>query len=76
MANIAKLYDEAFEHEYNIMSDVEMLTDVRLKMYRNNDTGTLKEIFPVLNAIQHDVEVYREWLKEQTNDLAQKLNSF
>lgn len=68
MTSLAKLHDEALEHEHNLMSDVEMLTEVRLKMYKNQDKDTLKEIFPVLNTIQEDVDAYRDWLEEQNND--------
>ena len=41
------------------------LCELRLKMYREKDTDILKEITPVLNAIIHDAERYRDWIQAQ-----------
>lgn len=63
MKELSKLHDEMLEHEHNILADVEMLSDLRNKMYDNKDKEVLKEIRPVLNAILYDTEKYIGWLE-------------
>ena len=65
MKELAKLHDEMLEHEQNILSDVEMLSDLRVKMYDTKDKEVLKEIRPVLNAILYDTEKYIDWLESR-----------
>ena len=63
MSNLAKLHDEALDHEHSILQDVEMIAELREKLYENRDKEVLKLIRPVLNAILHDTESYIEWLE-------------
>ena len=65
MNEFAKLHDEALDHEHSILEDVEMLSDLRVKMYDNKDKEVLKEIRPVLNAILQDTEKYIDWLESR-----------
>lgn len=65
MREFAKLHDELLEHEHDILSDVEMLSYLREKLYQNKDKNILKEIRPVLNAILHDTENYICWLESK-----------
>lgn len=65
MSDLSKLHDEALEHEHSILSDVEILSDLRVKMYDKKDKEVLKEISPVLNAIIYDTKKYIEWLEEK-----------
>lgn len=68
MSNLVKLHDEALDYEHNILKDVEMLSDIRVKMYDNRDKEILKEIRPVLNAILYDTERYIGWLEEKAGE--------
>lgn len=63
--DVAQLHDNALDYEQNIEIDVEMLSEARLKMYRENDAEILKQIVPALNTIIHDAERYREWILKQ-----------
>lgn len=65
MKELVKLHDEMLEHEHNILSDVEMLSDLRVKMYDSKDKEVLKEIKPILNAVLYDTERYIEWLESE-----------
>ena len=65
MSNLAKLHDEALDHEHSIWEDVEMLSDLRKKMCQTKDKDVLKEFRPVLNAILYDTEKYIEWLESR-----------
>ncbi len=65
MKNYEQLHDDALDYEMDIETDVEMLIEKRLKMYREKDAAVLKEILPALNAITHDVERYKEWIQKQ-----------
>lgn len=65
MSEFVKLHDEALDHEHSILQDVEMLSDLRVKMYDNKDKEVLKEIRPVLNAILYDTEKYIGWLESR-----------
>lgn len=65
MKELSKLHGEMLEHEHNILADVEMLSDLRNKMYDNKDKEVLKEIRPVLNAILYDTENYIGWLESR-----------
>lgn len=62
MKELAKIHDMCLEHEWNIDSDVEMLGDKRIKAYESRDKEDFREILPVLNAIEQDVESYREYI--------------
>lgn len=62
---LIKLHDEALDYEHNILKNVEMLSDIRVKMYNHGDKEILKELRPVLNTILHDTERYIDWLKEK-----------
>lgn len=62
-----KLHDEALDHEHDILQDVEMLAELREKLYESRDKDVLKLIRPVLNSIIHDTERYIEWLEEKVN---------
>ncbi len=63
MNEFANLHDEVLDHEHSIFEDVEMLSDLRVKMYNNKDKDVLKEIRQVLNAILYDTEKYIGWLE-------------
>ena len=65
MKDYEQLHDDALDYEMDIETDVEMLIEKRLKMYREKDAAVLKEILPALNAITHDVERYKEWIQKQ-----------
>ena len=66
--SIIKLHDEVLEHETSLLSDVEALSDLRERMYRDNDKEDLKLMIPVLNSMLYDVEKCKSWIEEQLND--------
>ena len=57
------LHDEMIDYEHNILSDVEMLSDLRNKIYKNKCKEDLKLVRPILNSILHDTERYIGWLE-------------
>lgn len=63
--DLAQLHDDALDYEQSIEIDVEMLSETRLKMCRENDVEILKQIIPALNALIHDAERYKEWILKQ-----------
>nr|DAM24103.1 MAG TPA: helix-turn-helix domain protein [Caudoviricetes sp.] len=65
MKDYSQLHDNALDYERNIEIGAEQLCELRLKMYREKDADILKEITPVLNAIIHDAERYRNWIQAQ-----------
>lgn len=48
--------------EHNLSADLEALSDLRERMYRERDKDVLKLIKPTLNSILYDVEKYFEWV--------------
>lgn len=74
--SIIKLHDEVLEHETSLLSDVEALSDLRERMYRDNDTEDLKLMIPVLNSMLYDVEKCKSWIEEQLNDTTENGNFF
>ncbi|WP_455438042.1 hypothetical protein [Hungatella hathewayi] len=65
MKDYAQLHDDALDYERDIETGAEQLCEVRLKMCREKDADILNEITPVLNAIIHDAERYRDWIQAQ-----------
>lgn len=65
MSNLSKLHDEALDYENAITIDTELLSDLRVKMYDEQDKSVLREVVPVLNAILSDAEKYKDWIMEQ-----------
>lgn len=65
MSTIVKMHDEALDHELAIISDTDLLADLRLKMYKNQAASVLYEIVAALNAVMHDAETYKNWVMEQ-----------
>lgn len=63
--DIAQLHDDALDYERSIEIDVEILSETRLKMYKEKDAEILKQIVPALNTIIHDAERYKEWILNQ-----------
>ena len=66
--SIIELHDGLLEHENSLLSDVEALSDLRERMYRDNDKEDLKLMIPVLNSMLHDIEKCKSWIEEQLND--------
>ena len=66
--SIIELHDEVLEYETSLKSDVEALSDLRERMYRDNDKEDLKLMIPVLNSMLYDVEKCKSWIEEQLND--------
>lgn len=63
--DVAQLHDDALNYEQNIEIDVEMLSEARVRMWRENDVEILKQVVPALNTIIHDAERYKEWILKQ-----------
>lgn len=68
MKELAKIHDMCLELEWNIDADTEMLCDKRIKAYKSRDKESFKEILPVLNEIEQDVESYREYIHSLMED--------
>lgn len=68
--DLAKLHDDALDYENDIEMDVEMLREVRMRMYSKRDCGILEEILPALNVLVRDIDAYRTWVMEQWDDIA------
>lgn len=62
MEDLAKIHDMCLEHELDIDLSVDMLEDKRLFAYKSRDKESFREILPVLNAIEHDVKQYQEYI--------------
>lgn len=60
--DFVKLHDEMLDLEHNLSADLEALSDLRERMYREKDKDVLKLIKPTLNSILYDVEKYSEWV--------------
>lgn len=65
MGELAKLHDEALEHEYSILDYTEQISNLRVKMYGERDKEQLAYIIPALNGLIDTAEKYKEWIKEQ-----------
>ncbi len=63
MINAAELHDAALECELAIIRITEEITECRIKMYKNHDTGVLKSVIPLLDDLIRESGRYREWLK-------------
>lgn len=66
--SIIELHNEVLEHETSLLSDVESLSDLRKRMYRDNDKEDLKLMIPVLNSMLYDVVKCKSWIEEQLDD--------
>lgn len=62
MEKLLKIHKECLYHEVRIDEDVAMLDDKRIKMYENKDKEYLREILSILNAIEEDIDAYREYI--------------
>jgi len=67
--DLAKLHDDALDYENDIEMDVEMLCEVRMRMYSKRDCRILEEILPALNALVRDIDAYRTWVMKQRDGL-------
>lgn len=67
--DLAKLHDDALDYENDIEMDVEMLREVRRRMYSKRDCWILEEIMPALNALVRDIDTYRTWVMKQRDEL-------
>ncbi|WP_373261897.1 hypothetical protein [Hungatella hathewayi] len=65
MKNLVKLHDDMLDYETDISNNAELLTVKRSLMYKYQDAEILKEVIPVLNAIIHDAERYKDWIQKQ-----------
>lgn len=65
MKELAKLHDEALEHEHSILDYTEQISNLRVKMYEERDKEQLYYIIPALNGLIDETEKYKEWIKEQ-----------
>ena len=66
---MVKIHDRALEYENSLYSDLDMLTDYRCKMKKKEDIIFL---LPCLNALQQDIEFFREWIMEQRGEQEEK----
>lgn len=64
----AKLHDEMLDYENDILSDVEMLSELRNKIYDNKCKEDLKLVRPILNSILYDTERYIGWLEGKVEE--------
>jgi hypothetical protein len=65
MKDLVKLHDDMLDYETDISNNAELLTVKRSLMYKYQDAEILKEVIPVLNAIIHDAERYKDWIQKQ-----------
>ena len=65
MRELAKLHDDALEHEYSILDYTEQISNLRVKMYEEKDKEQLVYIIPALNGLIDEAKKYKEWIKEQ-----------
>ena len=69
MGELAKLHDDALEHEYSILGYTEQISDLRVKMYEEKDKEQLAYIIPALNSLIDEAEKYKEWIKEKVAEM-------
>lgn len=63
MEKVAGLHDAALEYELDVIRITEKITECRIKMCKNHDTGALKSVIPLLDELIREADRYREWLE-------------
>lgn len=64
---LSKLHDIALDYDLDIQITTDKIAECREKMFKEKDTGKLKSIVLLLDALIYEAGQYKEWIEQMTD---------
>lgn len=64
---LSKLHDAALDYDLDIQITADKIVECREKMFKEKDSGKLKSIVPLLDALICEAGQYKEWIEQMTD---------